>query len=253
MLLQVENVVMKFGGLVAVNKASMAVEKGEIFGLIGPNGAGKTTLLNVIAGVYKPVEGKVLFEGKNIAGYTPEKVCNVGISRTFQVPRKFQKMSVLENVLVASTFGCSHADKSAEQLAREALEFIEYDKPLDMSANKLNSGELKRLDLARALASQPKLLLLDEPASGLTPVEVESLMVLIRRIRDAGITIIVVEHLMKMIMNICDKMVVLVYGEKIAEGSPEQIAGDRRVIEAYLGEEYQKTTPTATNQEAQHA
>ena len=239
-MLQIENVITMFGGLKAVNRVSMTVEKDEIFGLIGPNGAGKTTLLNVIAGFYKPNEGKVLFQGRNITGFNPEKVCNLGISRTFQVPRKFNKMTVLENVLVASTFGIQRPDKSPLQLAQEALEFVNFNKPSDTSANTLNAAELKRLDLARALASKPSLLLLDEPASGLTPKELESLMALVRKISGTGVTIIIVEHLMKMIMNICGRMAVLVYGEKIVEGSPDEIGKDRRVIEAYLGEEYRK-------------
>jgi len=240
MILQLENVVTMFGGLKAVNRVSMTVEKGEIFGLIGPNGAGKTTLLNVIAGFYKPNQGKVLFQGKNITGFSPEKICNIGISRTFQIPRKFHKMTMLENVLVASTFGIQRPDKSPMQLAQEALEFVKFNKPSDTSANTLNAAELKRLDLARALASKPSLLLLDEPASGLTPKELESLMTLVLQISATGITIIVVEHLMKMIMNICNRMAVLVYGEKVAEGSPDEMGKDRRVIEAYLGEEYRK-------------
>lgn len=240
MILQLENIVTMFGGLKAVNRVSVTVEKGEIFGLIGPNGAGKTTLLNVIAGFYKPNQGKVLFQGKNITGFSPEKVCNIGISRTFQVPRKFHKMTMLENVLVASTFGIQRPDKSPMQLAQEALEFVKFQKPSNTSANTLNAAELKRLDLARALASKPSLLLLDEPASGLTPKELESLMTLVLQISGTGITIIVVEHLMKMIMNICNRMAVLVYGEKVAEGSPDEICKDRRVIEAYLGEEYRK-------------
>jgi len=240
MILQVENVTTMFGGLKAVNRVSITVEKGEIFGLIGPNGAGKTTLLNVIAGVYKPNEGRVLFQGKDITGFSPEKVCNLGISRTFQVPRKFHKMTVLENVLVASTFGIQHPDKSPRQLAQDALEFANFTKPSDTSANTLNAAELKRLDLARALASKPSLLLLDEPASGLTPKELESLITLVKRISSSGITIIIVEHLMKVIMNICERMAVLVYGEKLTEGSPDEIGRDRRVIEAYLGEEYRK-------------
>ncbi len=240
MILQVENVSVMFGGLTAVNRVSMTVNQGEVFGLIGPNGAGKTTLLNVIAGVYKPNGGNVLYRGKNIAGFSPEKICNLGISRTFQVPRKFHKLTVLENVLVAATFGVQHPEASPLVLAHKALEFVNFTKSPALSANTLNAAELKRLDLARALASQPSLLLLDEPASGLTPKELESLMTLVRQISAAGITIIVVEHLMKMIMNICDRMAVLVYGEKITEGSPDEIGGDRRVIEAYLGEEYRK-------------
>jgi branched-chain amino acid transport system ATP-binding protein len=238
MILQAEGVVKRFGGLVAVNRASMSVEEGEIFGLIGPNGAGKTTLLNVIAGVYRPNEGTVKFHGEDITGSSPEKVCRRGIARTFQISRKFAKMSVFENVLVSATFGTRVEGKDPRLLAEEALEFIEFSVPKHALAGSLSTGQLKRLDLARALASKPALLLLDEPASGLTPAEVEDSMELCRKIRDCGITIIVVEHLMQMIMGICDRMVVLNYGEKIAEGTPDEIAKDERVIDAYLGEEY---------------
>lgn len=238
MLLQVQGIVKRFGGLVAVHKASMNVDKGEIFGLIGPNGAGKTTLLNVIAGVYNPSEGKILFKDEDITGFNIEKTCWKGISRTFQVPRRFAKMTVLENVIVASTFGAPKSAGTPKVLAEEALAAARSSLDPNMLAGKLNTSQLKRLDLARALASQPSLLLLDEPASGLTPTEVGSFMELIREIRDRGVTIIVVEHLMKMIMNISDRMLVLDHGETIAEGTPDEISKNPRVIQAYLGEEY---------------
>jgi len=202
MLLQVDDVVKRFGGMVAVNHVSMSVDKGEIYGLIGPNGAGKTTLLNVIAGVENPNNGKIIFDGRDVTGWSPEKLCSKGISRTFQVPRKFKRMTVYENVLVATTFGLSKPSRPLPELTNEALEFVKFPLPVDTIANKLNAAQLKRLDLARALASQPKLILLDEPASGLTPTEVDTLIDLIRVIRGTGMTIVVVEHLMKVIMNI---------------------------------------------------
>ncbi len=238
MLLQVDDVTKRFGGVVALSHVSMAVEKGEIFGLIGPNGAGKTTLLNAIAGVDKPNNGKIIFDGKDVTGWTPEKMCQAGLSRTFQVPRKFKKLTVHENVLVATTFGLKKPSRSLEELTNEALEFVKFPLPFDTIANKLNTSQLKRLDLARALASQPKLILLDEPASGLTPTEVESLMELIREVRNSGVTIILVEHLMKVIMSVCDRMLVLEYGSMLAEGNPSEIASNPKVIQAYLGEEY---------------
>lgn len=238
MLLQVDDVTKRFGGVVALSHVSMAVEKGEIFGLIGPNGAGKTTLLNAIAGVDKPNNGKIIFDGKDVTGWTPEKMCQAGLSRTFQVPRKFKKLTVHENVLVATTFGLKKPSRSLEELTNEALEFVKFPLPFDTIANKLNTSQLKRLDLARALASQPKLILLDEPASGLTPTEVDSLMELIREVRNSGVTIILVEHLMKVIMSVCDRMLVLEYGSMLAEGNPSEIASNPKVIQAYLGEEY---------------
>jgi len=245
MLLEAVGIVKKFGGLMALNKASMSVNEGEIFGLIGPNGAGKTTLLNVIAGVYKPNEGVLRFDKQDISGWSPDMVCRVGIARTFQVPKKFQKMSVLENVIVASTFGLIKHTKTPKALAEEALDFVKFPLAFDTIAGRLNSGQLKRLDMARALASQPRLLLLDEPASGLNPSEVGELLVLIREINKTGVTVILVEHLMKLIMNVTGRMVVLDYGEKIAEGSPDEIVHNKRVIEAYLGDEYTKEAETA--------
>jgi len=238
MLLQVNDVTKRFGGVVAVNHASLTVEQGEIFGLIGPNGAGKTTLLNVIAGVEKPNNGKIIFDGKDVTGFTPEKMCQAGLSRTFQVPHKFKKLTVYENVLVATTFGLKKPTRPLSDLTNEALEYVKFPLPSETVANKLNTSQLKRLDLARALASQPKLLLLDEPASGLTPTEVDSLMELIREIRNTGVTIIIVEHLMKVIMSVCDRMLVLEYGSMIAEGNPVEISSNPKVIQAYLGDEY---------------
>jgi len=238
MLLQIIDVTKKFGGLIALNKISLEVNEGIIYGLIGPNGAGKTTLLNIIAGVEKPNNGNIFFDEKNITGLNPEQMCSMGISRTFQIPHKFKKMSVLENVLVAATFGRPKIIRSPIDAATNALEFVNFPLPIETRANKLNTTQLKRLDLARAIVTQPKLLLLDEPASGLTPNEVDELMKLILEIKKLGVTIILVEHLMKVVMNSCDWMSVLDHGELIAEGEPTMIAKNPKVIEAYLGEEY---------------
>jgi branched-chain amino acid transport system ATP-binding protein len=238
MILETEGVVKRFGGLTAVNNVSMAVEEGEIFGLIGPNGAGKTTLLNVIAGVYKPNAGILKFKGEEISGLSPETICRKGIARTFQICEPFSKMSALENVMVAAVFGNRAAVRDPRAWAEEMLEFVEFPMPKDTLAMNLNTIQLKCLDLARALASKPELLLLDEVAAGLTPTELIGIMDLIRRIRDKGVTIVVVEHVMRFIMGICDRIMMIHYGQKIAEGTPDEIARSEKVAEAYLGKQY---------------
>jgi branched-chain amino acid transport system ATP-binding protein len=203
-------------------------------------------LLTLIAGVNKPNSGKIKFDGKNITGWNPENLCVAGLSRTFQIPRKFKGLSVLDNVLVAATFGLKKPTKPAIEIAKDALEMVKFPLPFDTVANKLNAAQLKRLDLARALASNPKVLLLDEPASGLSPAEVDGLMELINLFQKIGVTIIIVEHLMKVIMNICDRMVVLNYGQVIAQGTPTEIANHPKVIEAYLGGDYLHDTTINT-------
>ena len=238
-ILELQSILKRFGGLVAVNEVSLAVDQGQIWGLIGPNGAGKTTLLNIIAGSCKAEAGQIHYQGENISGLKPEMRCSKGISRTFQISRPFPKMTVLENVMVAAVFGgCHRSQESPRNRAAAALRFVELPVAEDTLAENLNTVQLKRLDLARALASSPVLLLLDEVAAGLTPRELADLSGLVRGMRDQGITIIIVEHLMRMIMELCDRIAVLHYGEKIAEGTPEQIGQDRRVAEAYLGENY---------------
>ncbi len=226
-----------FEGLKAVNNVSMVVEEGEIVGLIGPNGAGKTTFLNAIAGLDPPTSGSVYFMGEETTGLPPEEMCHRGLSRTFQIPRPFPKMTVLENVMVAAIFGLRHQRNVAEAatVAREKLTFVEFNMPEDMLTEKLNAVQLKRLDLARALASSPKFLLLDELASGLRGAELEELMAIIRRIRDSGVTILMIEHIMQVIMGLSDRLVVLNFGNKIAEGPTIEVAKDPAVNEAYLG------------------
>jgi len=236
-MLKTQGIVKNFGGLTAVNQVSLHVEEGQILGLIGPNGAGKTTFLNCLAGTYKPTSGSAIFAGEDTTGAPADVMCRKGMSRTFQIPLPFPKLTVLESVLVGAIFGADSGSATpAEQRAREALEFVEFPMNLDTPAERLNAAQLKRLDLARALACGPKLLLLDELASGLTPGELDDMMVLIRGIRDRGITIVVVEHIMRVIQGICDWVIVIEYGTKIAEGAPDEVLNNPRVIKAYLGE-----------------
>jgi branched-chain amino acid transport system ATP-binding protein len=237
-VLEAKDVTKQFGGLVAVNRVSIHIEEGEILGLIGPNGAGKTTLLNTIAGLDPPTSGSINFLGEATAGFTPEMMCHRGLSRTFQIPRPFPKMTVLENVMVASVFG-NRDKKMVDPIShsRKLLDFVEFSMTDEILSETLNTVQLKRIDLARALASNPKLLLLDELASGLTEGELADLMTIIRKTRKMGITIIMVEHIMHVIMNLCDRLAVLQFGNKIAEGPTQEVARDPKVAEAYLGVE----------------
>jgi branched-chain amino acid transport system ATP-binding protein len=238
MVLSVEGVTKKFGGLVALKDVHLQLSEGEVWGLIGPNGAGKTTLLNVIAGTYKPDTGKVRLKGEDITGLAPERICRKGISRTFQICRPFAKMTVLENVEVAARFGQSHSLKTPVKHAADMLEFVDFPVAFDTMAGTLNAGQMRRLDMARALASNPTILLLDEVAAGLNTTELVDLQALIRRITDRGITVLMVEHLMRLIMACCDRIVVLQHGEWIAEGTAKEIADNELVMTAYLGEDH---------------
>lgn len=235
-ILEIDHITKRFGGLVAVDNVSLSISDGQIFGLIGPNGAGKTTLLNVIAGVHKPEGGQILYQGNPIVGQTPDSLCQKGISRTFQICQPFPKLTALENVMVAAVFGNRKHAADSKQLATEMLNLVGFSMPHNTLAQNLNTVQLKQVDLARALASSPKLLLLDEIGAGLTPLELEDLMQLICRIQqERGITVILVEHVMHLVMGICHRLAVLQFGQLISQGTCDEIAHDQRVVEAYLG------------------
>jgi branched-chain amino acid transport system ATP-binding protein len=238
-LLELNGVTKRFGGLTAVNNVTFSVEEGEIFGLIGPNGAGKSTLLNCLAGALRPNGGTVTFNGQDTTGLPADVMCRRGVGRTFQIPRPFPRMSVLENVVVSASFGDPHAERGmAADHALKMLQYVDFPRPVSTIAGHLNAVQLKRLDLARALASRPKLLFLDEFASGLTPSELTSIAALLRKIRADGTTIVMVEHVMRLILDLCEDLAVLQYGELIAHGNATTVAQDEKVREAYLGHNY---------------
>jgi branched-chain amino acid transport system ATP-binding protein len=234
-LLTVSGVTKRFGGLVANDDISFEVGPGEIVGLIGPNGAGKTTLFSCIAGTYPVTSGTIAFDGRPLSGLAPEAVCRRGIARTFQIVRMFREMSVLENVMVGAFLHTSSREEAGRQ-AREVLARVGIPAKEGAAAGSLTVSEQKRVQLARALATRPRLLLLDEVMAGLTPQETAEAVVLVRSLLAGGLTMIVVEHVMEVVMPISNRVVVLDYGKKIAEGDPKEIVRDERVIKAYLGE-----------------
>jgi branched-chain amino acid transport system ATP-binding protein len=238
-ILEGKGVTKYFGGLAAVQDIDFFVDPGEVIGLIGPNGAGKTTLFNLISAALVPKPGTIYFKGQNITGMKPYKICRMGISRTFQTVKIFANLPVIENVRVGALFGSPQRNSGAvaTQKAGELLEFVGLTKVAYLPARDLTLANQKRLEVARALAADPEVLLLDETMAGLTHTEIDQAMELVKKMHEKGITIIMIEHVMKAIMNVCNRIIVLNYGKKLAEGTPQEIASSKTVVEVYLGEE----------------
>lgn len=238
-LLKAEKITKKFSGLIAVDSVNLEINKGEIVGLIGPNGAGKTTFFNSITGFYVADAGSVWFDGKDITHKTTYQNCHAGMARTFQIVQPFGKLTALENVMVGS-FNHLKSYADAEKVAEEMIAFVGLEDKMNDIVADLNIGDQRKLEMARALATKPKLLLLDEVMAGLTPTEIEGVIELVLKIRKSGVTILMIEHIMAALMKLSDRVVVLDHGKLIAEGTPEEITNNERVIESYLGSAYKK-------------
>jgi len=240
-LLSIQGVTKRFGGVAALNEVSFDVGEGEILGVIGPNGAGKTTLLNCVSGVYRPDAGSITFDGHSIAGEPPHRIARLGVGRTFQVVKPFASMTARENAAVGALFGASQLPLArAFAAADEVLEMVGMAGKASLPVASLTIPDRKRLEVARALATRPRLLLLDEVMAGLNPVEVDEALEMVRKVHRSGVTIVLIEHVMRVVVGICKRVVVLHFGQTLAEGTPDEVLRDTRVIEAYLGEKYAK-------------
>jgi branched-chain amino acid transport system ATP-binding protein len=236
-MLKVAEVSKSFGGIKALDKVSFDVHQGELVGLIGPNGSGKSTMFNVICGIYRADSGTITFKDKEITKLPPYRICRSGIGRTFQLVKLFESMTVLQNVTVGATFGRDLEKEDRLRKCTETLRLTGLSDKMHYYTSNLTIGDKRRLEMARALAAEPDLLLLDETAAGLNATEADSFMALVRKIRDMGVTTLMIEHVMKTVMGICERIIVLDQGKKIAEGSPSEVRADKRVIESYLGSE----------------
>ncbi len=236
-ILEVNDVTMRFGGLTAVDHLDLHIDQGEILGLIGPNGAGKSTAFNCIAGVHAPSEGEIKFRGEVINRQKPWTLCKKGLARTFQIVKPFATKSVLYNVMVGA-FATTDKTEEAREKAMTVLDTLNFTDKKEMKAGNLTIADRKRLEIARALATEPRLLLLDEVMAGLRPAEVDEVVGVIQSIRQQGVTIFVIEHIMRAVMALSDRIVVIHFGNKIAEGTPKEVAANENVIKAYLGAEY---------------
>jgi branched-chain amino acid transport system ATP-binding protein len=242
-ILEGKSIIQRFAGLIAVNNVDFHVDANEILGLIGPNGAGKTTLINVVAGVCAPSQGDIRFKGQSIAGMKPFRISRLGISRTFQIVKPFPGMTVKENAAVGAMFGAGGKNKSAKEAmakAEDVLEFVGLANQMDKHADQLNVPSRKRLEMAKALAMEPDLVLFDEVMAGLNFSEIDQAVELIRKINEKGITILIIEHVMRAIKSVCDRIFVLHHGEKIADGPVAQVLNNENVIRAYLGKRYKE-------------